>query len=656
MTFKFLLKNPDRQLELLNNQPVCDVLFVGSDHVVACHSAVLKDMSLVFAQMFSGKYEESRECKIPVDAGIPRGVIAAAVDYFYTGALTVKGNQAMDLLRFAHKYQLDDVCDACNKVLLPLVTLENAETFLPLARQFGSSRLAEKCRMLLLGDQVEREKPLLPLNPIFLESGPAAVLVYLSKRKLKIQTEQDVFDAIIAWFKLDKEKRGKFLGNIIDTCMSAVDLDVIKVRETVKKMHVSADHPLSKFAASLPVKTLTQLPVPRSDTTMVDCIICHASSDSKLSEFTFYLNDSARVVLGPQRKNVYENIDEIAHIRGNVFAKSDDVNIEQWMVHSNSAKVKETPLCSDYVFELDCIQDALLAISNKRDKLELTVALAEPGLDVKVLKSKTVSIPPPEEECMFYMFVTWERFLFALQPDGDVIIVYDVMTFKQLGAPYFNFGEPPYFACAQRLNVCVLVGLEECCMILLNKIVRVRGGNAVLSEYPSALRFEVPEDVTREHQWDKSAEILGNRLVIIQAEQTSKTFRIFTTDLNPIIANSHDPVWTEEVVDVKILMLRSMTKLQWLDAQRIRKTRAEFDNFAPYDVESDDAESEGDLEVVRDGANDGYVDYNKDEYFEDDEKKMDEDSDDSDELPFLPRDEHNAEFYFNRLKAKVLFH
>ena len=88
-TFKFEWKDESLRKELQNNQHVCDVLFVGSDYAVSCHSLVLRDISPAFSDMFSGKFKESmseKNCtEIEVDLDIKRSVIATAVDYFYTG-------------------------------------------------------------------------------------------------------------------------------------------------------------------------------------------------------------------------------------------------------------------------------------------------------------------------------------------------------------------------------------------------------------------------------------------------------------------------------------------------------------------------------------------------------------------------------------------
>ena len=200
-------------------------------------------------------------------------------------------------------------------------------------------------------------------------------------------------------------------------------------------------------------------------------------------------------------------------------------------------------------------------------------------------------------------------------------------------------------------------------MLLLNKVVSTKAGRTVVSDFPAALPFEVPEALTRAHTWDKSAEIIGNRLVILQAEQTAKTFRVFSVDLNPIIANSgHDVIWTEEVIDVKIMMGRSMRTLQWLDAQRVRRMRTHFDNFAPYDAESDDADDEvapGDArddDVIREEAGDGVI--YSDESYDDDEIEYLEDSEEDEEseeeeFSSHPPDTNTAEHYMSSLNVKI---
>lgn len=579
------------------------MFFRCEDCDVYCYSAALKECSLFFVNFFSGKLQEScvKAIVLRVDEGIRSSAVSQAINGVNTGTIVVKSDDVLEQLRFAHKYELEDIKDVCNKFLLNKINCGNALVILPFAEVFCSDRVIKKCRYFALKDSIERGHPLWPLNPAFIGAEAETVLAYLSDRKLKCDNEQEVFVAIVHWFKADTESRGgMFLGNILETCVSASDLNPVEVKKIVASLSAEELHQFSAFVMKLPAASVTTLPVPRSHTKSIECIICHASFENKVSDFTLYLNDQGHAVLGPQGDDVYSNVDEIAHIRGAVLTKDiSEISKVQpcWDVKgwSQLSEFLSSRPCS-YVFELctNIFENGLLTVSFVQDKLHVAVVDTTKRCRLGISKNATFKLKK-DEVAKFFIFITWERFLFGLQPTGNTVHVYDISTLEYLGALLFNCDGAAYFATAQKLNVCVLVGLRECRIVLLDKAVKTKSGRSALSTLPFGLRFEVPDSMTQEHTWDKTAEILGNRLVIIQADKTTKEVLIMSRDLNPIIANSGQAsAWKKQFIDVNVLLGKRLLQLQWLDAQRIRKTRAEFYNFNCYnddtqsDVEIDD--------------------------------------------------------------------
>ena len=130
--FAKYLKDPDSS----------DVILYVDNVVYPAHKFVLLDRSPVFAAMFQHDMAESRMNAVDIPH-IKINVFELALKFIYTGDVNGVELFASELLAFADQYQLEQLKDRCEDVMIDKLSHLNALNYLVLADLHYASKLKE---------------------------------------------------------------------------------------------------------------------------------------------------------------------------------------------------------------------------------------------------------------------------------------------------------------------------------------------------------------------------------------------------------------------------------------------------------------------------------------------------------------------------------
>lgn len=190
----------------------------SSQELIAAHKLYLVFSSPVFEAMFFGS--------IPVENGpiqvpdIEAGTFRAMLDFVYTDQLpSLHVDLALDLCYCAKKYMLPDLAKTCTKYLLSNITPEKVCEIYRHAKLFENPELMGKCLKSMCA---ETKKVLTGTS--WADADRATVSVLLGQKYLVIDTELDLYEALLVWSRaecarkslpVDKESLRSVVGDLL---------------------------------------------------------------------------------------------------------------------------------------------------------------------------------------------------------------------------------------------------------------------------------------------------------------------------------------------------------------------------------------------------------------------------------------------------------
>ena len=131
---------------MVNNEVCSDVVFLlDNDERVTASRSVLIGQSEYFQAMFRSSMKESKENKIRVE-GCSKHLFLLFLQYLYTNVLECDLENAMDLCVLADRYQENELCKYCFKVVGEGLSEDNAIEFLVEAESLGFDGLLDVCK------------------------------------------------------------------------------------------------------------------------------------------------------------------------------------------------------------------------------------------------------------------------------------------------------------------------------------------------------------------------------------------------------------------------------------------------------------------------------------------------------------------------------
>lgn len=226
----------DGLYDLLENDKLVDCVLKIKDKEFPCHRLVLCACSSYFRSIFLSDLDESKKREIILEDVEP-GVMGLIVKYLYTSKINVTEQNVQDIFAVANMYQIPSIFTVCVSFLQKRLSLSNCLAIFRLGLMLDCPRLAISARNYAC----ERFQ-LISRDEEFLQLLPSELAAILSNDNLNVETEEEVFEALMNWVSQNKETREKELPNLLD-CIRLRLVNEDYLREKVEKHKLISSNP-----------------------------------------------------------------------------------------------------------------------------------------------------------------------------------------------------------------------------------------------------------------------------------------------------------------------------------------------------------------------------------------------------------------------------
>ncbi|KAJ8972679.1 hypothetical protein NQ317_001699 [Molorchus minor] len=188
---------------------LCDVVLKVDGQHFSAHKIVLSSTIPYFHAMFMNDMIEARNKEIEIKC-IDATALEALVNFAYSGKVILDKNNVQSIMIGASYLQLNKVRDACANYLLQRIHPQNALGFRHFAESLGCSTLADSAEKYIESyfHEVSQHEEYLNLSLNEIKD-------LLSKSDLRVESEEQVFEACMRWVKHDVEKRKEHLPELL---------------------------------------------------------------------------------------------------------------------------------------------------------------------------------------------------------------------------------------------------------------------------------------------------------------------------------------------------------------------------------------------------------------------------------------------------------
>ena len=210
---------PEREIEIVGNHEkdcflvfhemrsfdeLCDITLKVNGKEIRAHRVVLAACSPYFRAMLTTGFVESSMGTISLQ-DCEENAVENLVEFLYKCKLTLNELNVENILRAAALFQIHLVVQKCADFLGRLIRVENCLGIQSLAMQYSLRNLESKARSFISWNFMEvcRESEFVLI--------PATQLsTIVGSDRLHVKMEEDVFEAVLRWYKYDREERIKY--------------------------------------------------------------------------------------------------------------------------------------------------------------------------------------------------------------------------------------------------------------------------------------------------------------------------------------------------------------------------------------------------------------------------------------------------------------
>ncbi|XP_011373627.1 kelch-like protein 18 isoform X1 [Pteropus medius] len=195
--------------EIRRQGKLCDVTLKIGDHKFSAHRIVLAASIPYFHAMFTNDMMECKQDEI-VMQGMDPSALEALINFAYNGHLAIDQQNVQSLLMGASFLQLQSIKDACCTFLRERLHPKNC---------LGVRQFAETMMCAVLYDAansfIHQHFVEVSASEEFLALPLEDVLELVSRDELNVKSEEQVFEAALAWVRYDREQRGPCLPELL---------------------------------------------------------------------------------------------------------------------------------------------------------------------------------------------------------------------------------------------------------------------------------------------------------------------------------------------------------------------------------------------------------------------------------------------------------
>ena len=188
---------------LRNNDIFCDVTIAVKDKEFKAHRAVLAAASPFFLTLLTSEMKEGNEKLIKVELEeATESVMEDALEYLYTGNVTVVEGRAHNLIATANFLLLPSLKTMAANVLKDTLTTENCVFNYYFAEKYDCVELKDKCR-----EVINTNFSVVMETEDFLKLDQKQVMEWVSSDDVIVNEEEDIFKGIVRWVSHNKSER-----------------------------------------------------------------------------------------------------------------------------------------------------------------------------------------------------------------------------------------------------------------------------------------------------------------------------------------------------------------------------------------------------------------------------------------------------------------
>ncbi|XP_050827170.1 kelch-like protein 18 isoform X1 [Serinus canaria] len=195
--------------EIRRQGKLCDVTLKVGDHKFSAHRIVLAASIPYFHAMFTNDMMECKQDEI-VMQGMDPSALEALINFAYNGHLAIDQQNVQSLLMGASFLQLQNIKDACCTFLRERLHPKNC---------LGVRQFAETMMCTVLYDAansfIHQHFVEVSMSEEFLALPFEDVLELVSRDELNVKSEEQVFEAALAWIRFEREQREPFLPELL---------------------------------------------------------------------------------------------------------------------------------------------------------------------------------------------------------------------------------------------------------------------------------------------------------------------------------------------------------------------------------------------------------------------------------------------------------
>lgn len=195
--------------KLRKEDKLCDISIVVGEKVYNAHKVILISSSPYFEAMFLSGMVESHKSSVVLQ-NIDPDAFEAILNMMYDGKILITVNIVQSLLYASSIFQIDHLKQACSDFLVKQLSPHNCLGIKGFAEVHGCYELMELAHRHSLSRFTEVSQ-----SEDFMSLDIHQVTDLLSRDNLRVNDEEEVFDAALGWIEYCVEERAKYMSHLL---------------------------------------------------------------------------------------------------------------------------------------------------------------------------------------------------------------------------------------------------------------------------------------------------------------------------------------------------------------------------------------------------------------------------------------------------------
>ena len=202
---------------------LCDITLKVNGKEVRAHRVVLAACSPYFRAMLTTAFVERDMGTISLQ-DCEENAVEKLVEFLYTCKLKLNESNVENVLRVAAVFQIHLVVQKCAEYLESQIGIENCLGIESLAMQYSLRNLESKVKSFITWNFVQVSR-----GSEFVLIPAAQLCSIVGSDRLHVKHEEEVYEAVMRWYKFDKEERIKHEAS----CNINKSITLFKAKESV---------------------------------------------------------------------------------------------------------------------------------------------------------------------------------------------------------------------------------------------------------------------------------------------------------------------------------------------------------------------------------------------------------------------------------------